>query len=264
MITKAFITLAFLLIIYLGFNSYAFAFSDRILFPHVPPSYVKTEAIFFLQSRDGEQIAATYLPAKHSEQLLLYSHGNGEDIGHGLPLYQAFQSKGLSVLAYDYPGYGLSSGRASEKGVYASIEAAYRYARGELGYDASQIILYGRSVGSGPTCWMAEQETFAGIILDGAFTSAFRVVTGRKIVPWDKFDNLKRLHSIRSPVLLIHGTKDNVVPFSHAQKNYAAIQSPKQKLWIEGAKHNDHIRIAGERYWNTVMTFTKALKASDQ
>lgn len=74
--------------------------------------------------------------------------------------------------------------------VYAAAEAAFLYLVEEKGYAPESITLYGRSLGSGPSCWLAEGYPVAGLILDSAFSSTFRVLTGRKLLPFDKFDNL--------------------------------------------------------------------------
>jgi len=94
-----------------------------------------------------------------------------------------------------------------------------------------------------------------GLIFDGAFTSTFRALTGRRLIPWDKFDNYARLPKIECPVLIIHGTLDRTVPFSHALKNWNAIPGPKQRLFVEGAHHGNVVELAGRDYWNIVMHF---------
>ncbi|MGB0414504.1 MAG: alpha/beta hydrolase [Coraliomargarita sp.] len=245
-------------IVYLGLNGYAAIFAHKQIFPHVEPSYTKDSSIIELDSEDGEQIAAYYLkatPLQGKKRLLIYCHGNGEDIGHCREWLGHFQKLGISALAYDYPGYGISSGKATEDGCNAATKAAYRYATKELGYAPGEIILYGRSLGGGPACWLAEQHTVGCLILDGTFTSTFRVVTKRKLLPWDHFDNYARLPHIETPILVVHGTKDLTVPFSHARRNYEVIQSPKAKLWVEGAGHSDLISTAGEVYWETLLGF---------
>ncbi len=243
---------------YLGLNAYAYIFAHSQIFPKIEPSYSKDSSIFMLESDDGAHIAAYYLkasPPKGTERLLIYCHGNGEDIGHCREWLESFQHVGISALAYDYPGYGLSSGTASEHGCFAATKAAYQHAIDQLGYAPEQIILYGRSLGGGPACWLAEHYPVGCIILDGTFTSTFRIVTKRKLLLWDTFDNLARLPKIEAPILVLHGTIDLTVPFSHAERNYAAIQSPKAKLWVEDAGHNDLISIAGKRYWDTLLGF---------
>jgi fermentation-respiration switch protein FrsA (DUF1100 family) len=104
---------------------------------------------------------------------------------------------------------------------------------------------------------LAENSPVDAIILDGTFTSTFRVMTGAKFLPWDRFDNYSRLPQIEHPVLLLHGTADRTVPFSHTQKNWEAIKGSKYRLLVDGAGHNDLIEIAGHEYWNLVMPFIK-------
>ena len=244
-----------LCIAYAGLNVYAAICANNMIFPVPPSSYQDDDQILKLQGSDGESISAYFLKNDSSDRLLIYSHGNGEDIGQIRPLLEHFQQLGASILAYDYPNYGTSTGRASESGTYAAIEATFKYATESLGYTPERITLYGRSLGSGPSTWLAEQEGVAGLILDGAFTSTFRVMTGIKLLSWDKFDNYARLPNIKSPILIIHGTDDRVVPFTHAQKNWGQIEGTKQKLFVQGAGHGDLIETAGDDYWNIVLPF---------
>lgn len=246
-----------LCIAYVGLNAYAAILADYLIFPTPASSYQDDATILKLQTSDGETISAYYLPAGGDTKLLIYSHGNGEDIGDVRPLLEQFTRHGVSALAYEYHGYGTSSGNPSEDGCYAAIEAAYAYATQTLGYRSDQITLYGRSLGSGPSSWLAEREAVAGLILDGAFTSTFRVLTHVKMLPWDKFDNYARLPQIQSPVLLIHGTEDRTVPFSHALKNWDAIEGSKHRFFVEGAGHGNLIELAGQTYWDTVIPFLK-------
>jgi abhydrolase domain-containing protein 17 len=245
-------------LIYLSGVIYAASFADRMIFPHVASSYVDGPETFKLKASDGIVITATYLEAPAAQRLMLYSHGNGVDIGMLRHYLEVFQAAGISALAYDYPGYGTSSGKASEAGTYAAADAAYTYATQTLNFAPEQITLYGRSLGSGPSCWLAERYPIDRLILDGAFSSAFRVVTGITFLPWDKFDNLARLRTaITCPTLIIHGMLDTTVTISHAKQNWAALQGEKHKLWVEGAGHHNLIQIAGPIYWDTVLPFIK-------
>ena len=256
MIANVFILLVSgLCIAYAGLNFYAAICANNLIFPAPPSSYLDNDQTLKLKASDGETISAYFLKADSSDRLLIYSHGNGEDIGQIRPLLQNFQQLGISVLAYDYPNYGTSTGQSSEFGTYAAIDVTFRYATETLGYSPKKIILYGRSLGSGPSTWLAEHELVAGLILDGAFTSTFRVMTGIKLLPWDKFDNYARLPNIKCPILMIHGTEDRVVPFTHALKNWTRIKGAKYKLFVQGAEHGDLIENANDDYWNIVRPF---------
>ncbi len=242
-------------ILYLELMCFAFIMADRLIFPEIEPGYRDDPGIFKLQSSDGAHLSAYFLEAPNSKQLLLYCHGNGEDLGHFRRFLETFQARGISVLAFDYPGYGTSTGVASERGCYASTDAAYAYAVGPLGYKPEQICLYGRSLGGGPACWLAQRYPVGRMILDGTFTSTFRIITKWRLLPWDKFNNLARLHDITCPILFIHGTNDLIVPFSHALKNYHTYQGEKKKLWVKEAGHNNLYAIADKHFRRDVFDF---------
>lgn len=260
MITKMLIKLFMILVIaYLVALACAVVLSDSLIFPVPPASYRDKPGTLKLKTVEGAEITTVYLEAPAAEKILIYSHGNGEDIGSIFNFLRNFQRRGISVLAYDYPGYGTSSQQPSESGSYAAADAVYTFATQTLNFAPGQIVLYGFSLGSGPSCWLAERYPVDRMILDGAFVSAFRVVTGKKLFPIDKFDNISRLKGIDCPVLLIHGTEDQIVPFWHAQENWKVLHGEKQKLWVQGAGHLNVPEVAGSLYWETVTSFIKPI-----
>ena len=254
MLLKSLLVLA---ILYLVIVICSDSVSNAIIFPTIPSSYEDDDNTLKLETRKGAKITIRYLEAPESRQLMIYSHGNGEDMGRSLNHLKEFQKRGISVLVYDYPGYGTSSHKPSEDGVYAAADAVYTFATETLNFAPGQIVLYGYSLGSGPSCWLAERYPIGRLILDSAFTSSFRVVTKIKLLPVDKFDNLNRLKTIECPTLLIHGTQDQVVPFWHAEKNWKVLHGEKQTLWVEGAGHNNIPNVAGPLYWKTIISFIK-------
>lgn len=231
--------------------------ANKLIFPKIPASYQDDSDTLKLETSKGAKITAIYLKAPSSKQLLLYSHGNGEDLGMIQGTLKNFQEMGISVLAYDYPGYGTSSNKPTESGVYAAADAAYQLATETLNFAPEQIVLYGYSLGSGPACWLAERYPVHRLILESAFTSAFRVMTRIKLFPNDQFDNFSRLKNISCPILLIHGTKDQIVPFWHAKKNWKVLRGKKEMFWVEDAGHNNLPEITGPHYWETVESFIR-------
>ena len=203
-----------------------------------------------------ESIAAFFLPHPTSRRVMLYSHGNAEDLGTVRAIAAVIQQSGYSVLAYDYRGYGLSDGdRPSERKAYQDIEAAYRYLVETLDIAPEDIFVHGRSVGGGPSVYLAATWPVGGLIIESSFVSTFRVMTRVQIVPFDKFPSLKRLKDVTCPVLVIHGTADEVIPFWHGEKLYEAVRGAKRSYWVEGAGHNDLAALEGDRYVEALRSF---------
>ncbi|WOO41051.1 alpha/beta hydrolase [Rubellicoccus peritrichatus] len=252
--------LTFLVVLYLALCVFALLFANRMIFPAPKASYSDDKSIIRLPIKDGSEIAAIYLENPDAEYTILYSHGNAEDLGHILPHLKELHKRGFAVMAYDYPGYGLSDGRVGEQGSYEAAAAAFSYLVILRDVDPEKIILYGRSLGSGPSFEIASKRAVAGLIIDGGFASTFRVMTRKKIVPWDIFDNLGKVDDISSPVLLIHGTQDRTVPFSHAQTMKEALEVPVTTLFVEGAGHNNLIESAHDDYWDAIINFRESLK----
>lgn len=244
---------------YLGFLIFTFLFSNRIMFPSPRASYADTPTTIKLKTEDGQVITATYLPNKQARYVILVSHGNAEDLGHIMPFLQAFNRKGFAIFAYDYHGYGASTGIPTEKAVYQDVDAAYNYLTNNLHYVPKQIIVYGRSIGSGPATDIALRQPVAGLILESPFTTAFRVVTQIPILPFDKFNNLKKIKQLHCPVLIIHGTHDFIVPFWHGKKIYKEAKQPKTFLIIPGYGHNDAPWYSYPDYWPTIHKFVNEL-----
>lgn len=267
-----------LIFIYLFFAAYVFVAADSMIF--IPPesSYEDTpEVIKVVDPRSSQTLSALYLPAlpavpsgdrritkgSASSYTLLYSHGNAEDLGFIRANLLVLQQAGLSVFAYDYPGYGTSEGHPTERSVYGAIDAAYAYLTETLQVPADHIIVYGRSVGGGPSTYLASHRAIAGLILESTFTSAFRTVIPVPILPFDKFPNARRLKEIQVPTLVIHGTEDTVIPFSHGEALFRLLPGIKQFFPVNGAGHNDVVGVAGDRYLEVLQTFLQSVTTAE-
>ncbi len=248
------------LIIYLLVGSWAFFFSDRLIFLPRPSSYQENQDFVKLESGEGVQITGIYLPLPKAKYTILYSHGNAEDLGRILPRLRDLRDIGFNVFSYDYQGYGASQGRPSVKGAYQDINAAYKYLTQTLGIPPNQIIVYGRSVGGGPSVDLASRQPVAGLVIESSFTTAFRVVTRIPIYPFDKFPSIDKLKNVNCPVLVMHGNVDQVIPFSHGQQLFAIANQPKLSLWVDGAGHLNLLEVAGEEYVNIMGEFTRLVQ----
>ncbi|MBE0536240.1 MAG: alpha/beta hydrolase [Phycisphaerae bacterium] len=242
---------------------FVFSCANEMIFQPPQASYGPDDGILWIPTGDGQRIAAIYYERPGAEFTILFSHGNAEDIGQNRQFYERLNRWGYSVLAYDYPGYGLSKGRPSERKTYLSIEAAYAYLLEHLGTEPGAVIALGRSVGSGPSVHLAAREPLAGLVLESGFASAFRVVTRAGVLPGDKFVNIDKMAEVRCPVLVVHGLDDEVVPFWHGEALYEAANEPKRFLWVDGAGHNDLLWVAGIRYKRAMEDFVQLIRETN-
>ena len=250
------------LLAYTALAAFAYFASDRLIFQPPRPTYRPDQLpLTMIPGANGGSIATLYLPNTHAALTLLYAHGNAEDLGQIVPLLEELQRSGFAVLAFDYRGYGASSGGpATTSSATQDMESVYQHAVHSLGVQPSRLVLYGRSVGGGPATDLAARLPVGGLVLESTFTSAFVVMTRVPLLPFDRFPNLRHVGRVRCPVLVIHGTADEVIPVAHGRRLYEAAPNPKQALWVEGAHHNDLALIAGERYWSALTAFARLVE----
>ena len=241
---------------------FAWIYADHILFPYPnPPTYEEKEVDFYVTTESGEKIACLHSLAKEPNGLtILYSHGNGEDLGTLKPLLEEITKFGCNVIAYDYPGYGLSGGSPTEASCNTAIDTLYEYIISEINIPKERLLLWGRSLGTGPSCYLASKIHIAGVILETPFLSAFRSVTEIPVLPWDRFRNINIVDKVKSPSLVIHGRYDEVVPFRQGRKIHKYLPEPKTFLEIQEASHNDLIQKGGRLYNETIQKFLKTLE----
>ena len=250
-------------VVYLAFAAFAWLVSDRMIFQPPSPSYRAGQLPIVMVPTNGGSIATLYLPNPGAAVTVLYAHGNAEDLGQLAPLLDELRRTGFAVLAFDYRGYGMSTGGPpSAAGATSDVEAVYRHAVERLKIPPSRLVLYGRSVGSGPATDLAARLPIGGLVLESPFVSAFRVLTKVPLLPFDRFPNLRHIRRVRSPLLVIHGTDDEVIPVAHGRRLFEAAAQPKQALWIEGAHHNDVPLVGGERYWQALAAFGRQVAAA--
>jgi abhydrolase domain-containing protein 17 len=251
-----------LLLVYAAAAAIAYFLADRLIFLPPRSSYAPGELpVVHLPSEDGASIAVLHLRSDSATHTLLFSHGNAEDLGHIAPLLARLRDRvGVSVVGYDYRGYGLSAGAPpTAHGAIRDIDAVYHHLTRELGIPPERLIVHGRSVGSGPALDLAARAPVGGVIVESAFTSTFRVVTRIPLLPFDRFPNLRNLRHVRVPVLVVHGERDEVIPVSHGRRLFAAAPERKRHLWVEGAGHNDLVPVAGDEYWEAIRSFIRAV-----
>ncbi len=233
--------------------------SLSMIFPRPPVKYELGPDYLQLTATDGVKIAARHWANPKAKYTLLYLHGNYEDLGSVGEYLPQFVTAGYAVFAIDYRRYGRSEGTPTEATLYADSRLAYDYLHTKLGVPADRIIIFGYSLGAGPGVELARHVPAAGLVIQGAFVSAYRVLTNIPLFPGDKFVNLAKVPELKLPVFVIHGTGDNTVPFWHGEKLYEAITARKQKLFVEGGPHAGLGDFTGPRYWQEFRKFTDSL-----
>lgn len=247
----------FFLLLYVSITIFGCVAADRIIFQ--PPESTYDDGLselFFLEGEEGP-IAARSLARPENKYWVLFSHGNAEDLGFIQSRVNQIHAAGFNVLCYDYRGYGLTKGKPSESGCYEDILTAWNYLLTKT--TADHIIIWGRSVGSGPSTWLASEKKAAMLLLESPFTSTFRVVTQLKLFPFDRFDNLGRIDELDEPLWIVHGNQDLIIFLSHGKRLFAAANSPKYMTILDGAGHNDVMERAG----NEILENLKRLIAGE-
>jgi fermentation-respiration switch protein FrsA (DUF1100 family) len=200
-----------------------------------------------LASDDGEKLDAWFVPGPGKtpgQPVVLFLHGNAGNISHRMDSIAMFHRLGYGVLIFDYRGYGRSSGKPSEAGLYRDAQAAWDHLTRQRGIAPRHIILFGESLGGALAAWLAAREKPAALVLSSVFTSVPDLAAD--LYPWLPTRWLTRLHydtraalaKTRCPVLVAHSRQDEIVPFRHGQRLFEAAPEPKVFLQLAGG-HND-------------------------
>jgi fermentation-respiration switch protein FrsA (DUF1100 family) len=182
-------------------------------------------------------------------------------VGIAAALAVALRRAGLSVLLFDYRGYGGNPGRPSESGLIADARAARAYLASRPGVDPSRIVYLGESLGAAVAVALAVEQPPVALILRSPFSSLADI--GRLHYPYlpvrlllrDRFDSIHRIGRVAAPVLIVAGERDSIVPPEHSRQLYEAAPEPKRFVLIPGTDHNDHRLAAGAALIDTVLDF---------
>ncbi len=219
----------------------------------------------FLTTTDGIRLHGWYVPHAEADTTLLIFHGNAGNIGHRLAWIEMLHRLRVGVWIFDYRGYGKSEGKPFEKGVYRDAEAAYQWWHRGPGASGQKIVLVGESLGGAVAVHLASKAAVDGLVLQSTFTSArdmaktiFFLGLLQPLVGVH-FDSAAIIGSIRCPKLIIHGDRDEIVPYWMGRKLFDLASEPKQFYEVAGAGHNDLIWTGGAEYIKRLGDFLKTL-----
>lgn len=240
-----------------------FIFFPQSTFDFTPGGMQLNHEEVYFHTEDGKKLHGWFFPLDSALPVILFCHGNAGNISHRLFNVELLLKHKLQVFIFDYRGYGKSSGRPSEKGLYTDGLAAYDYLIKERHILPGQIIIFGRSLGAAVAIEVALQKEIRSIIIESAFTSTkdmaraiwlFRPVS--YFLP-AHYNNQKKITDLDVPKLFIHGERDEIVPFSMGQRLFESAKAPKYFFPLKRAGHNDTFEVAGDKYFRTIATFAK-------
>jgi fermentation-respiration switch protein FrsA (DUF1100 family) len=224
----------------------------------------------WFKAEDGVKLHGWWVP-KAGAPVLLWFHGNAGNISHRLENIKLLvEEVGVGVFIFDYREYGWSEGSISREGTFKDAAAAYRYLTETRGIAGRNIVLFGRSLGSALATDVALKGPCRALILESAFTNSQEMAKmlapflfdWRPKVP---YDNLGRIGYVPVPVLIIHGTDDEIIPADMARRVFAAASEPKELYLIPGSHHNDTYLVGGPEYIRRLRDFIdKAAKSAPQ
>jgi uncharacterized protein len=211
---------------------------------------------------DGVRVHGWALPPPGAARgWVLYSHGNGDNMAIRVGIMKPLVERGLGVLLYDYRGYGHSEGRPEEDGTYRDGEVMLAEAVGRAG-DAGKVFLMGESLGGGVSHELAVRHPeLAGLITTSTFTSIPDMVVALLKIPalrrivHTRYDNLAKVPRITLPRLVLHGTRDELVPYRMGETLRDASTPPADFLAVKGAGHNDIFDVDPEGAYGALFGF---------
>jgi fermentation-respiration switch protein FrsA (DUF1100 family) len=206
-----------------------------------------------LVTSDNLKLHGWYVPHPESRATVLFFHGNAGNISHRLHTLLIFHRLRLSVLIIDYRGYGQSEGKPTEQGTRLDANAAWQYLTQQRKISPDQIVLFGRSLGATVAAELATRHRPAALIVESAFTSVPDIAAD--LYPWlpvrwisrFSYNTREYLRQVSCPVLVVHSKEDDIIPFTHGQTLYQAVDGNKDLLILHGG-HNEGFWLSRESY----------------
>jgi len=250
-----------ILIMLVAFFSWGCPMEERFIFHpdnviHQTPA---SAGLFFddvhFTASDGVRLHGWYIPYPDAERTLLWFHGNAGNISHRVENIKLLHDNiKINVFIFDYRGYGRSEGEISEKGTYLDGIAAVEYLRAHYQLQPHSLVIFGRSLGAAVAAEIATQIQSVILILESPFISVPEMA--RAIFPLlpvrfflsTQYNTLEKVRRVKSPLLVLHGDEDEIVPLSQGRRVFEAANEPKRFYAIPGASHNDTYIAGGTPY----------------
>ena len=257
-----------LIFLYLFFGLLLYVFQRKILFnksskPKLPEYYnLKDVKEISIKTSDNITLLAWFHEGERDKPIIVYFHGNSFDIGERAYRIKRYIDAGFSTLLVAWRGYSGNEGNPNESNLYLDGESSIHWILNNTKFKIEDIINYGESLGTGVAVELNLKYKFLCTVLEAPFTSipdlAFKryKIYPTKILVKDKFDNLSKIDRLKSPILIISGKNDEVIPHSQSILLFAKSKKPKKALFVDEAMHNNLYDFGIEK---TVINFSLEL-----
>jgi fermentation-respiration switch protein FrsA (DUF1100 family) len=196
-----------------------------------------------LTAADGVPVTVWHVPPQDGKPVIIYFHGNGGALKHRVARFRKLITDGVGLVALEYRGYGGQSGNPTEPGLIADAEAAYAFAAAR--YPVQQIVVWGESLGTGVAVALAAEKPVGRVILEAPFTSALAVGELRywylpvRLLMKDQFRSDQRIDKVTAPLLILHGVRDQTVPYAMGEHLFEIANKPKHIVRFLDGGHED-------------------------
>jgi fermentation-respiration switch protein FrsA (DUF1100 family) len=228
----------------------------------VPSDSIDVEDVWF-EAPDGQKLHGWWIGRPKAAGTVLYCHGSSGSIAHRVGVFRELSAARMNVFAFDYRGYGQSTGTPNERGLYTDARAAYDHLVGPLGRSPEEIILFGHSLGGAVAIDAALDRSVAGLVVESSFTDikdmarTLHPQIPLHLIARNGFRSIEKVGELTLPKLFIHGTDDETVPFEIGRRLYEAAAEPKELYVVEGAGHNDVHQQGGAAYRRRLARFRR-------
>jgi len=235
-------------------------YPDRLPRNIPPPRWAGGAEEVWMKCDDGVSIHGLWWGEPQGAPVILFLHGNAQEVYSWSLVREELAPAGCRMLLIDYHGYGKSGGEAHEAGLYLDGKSALTWLR-ERGIADGDLIVFGKSLGGGVACEVAQGRGLKALVLESTFTSLASVA--RRLFPFlprgvplgETYGSASKLPRARCPVLVIHGDSDELIPVEEGLSLYEIAPDPKELYVVRGAGHNDVSLVAGPEYARRITTF---------
>jgi fermentation-respiration switch protein FrsA (DUF1100 family) len=264
---KIYYTLIFIFAVYLVITLFLYFFQRNLLYYSTANNYSGDRLVVLIEkvkikTKDNIELLSWYHKKNINDyKTILFLHGNAGTLEDRIHKINHFKDIDINFLLLSWRGFSGNNGDPSEKGIYEDARSAVRWLKNK-GVVEKNIIIYGESLGSGAAVEIAQNNDFAGLILESPFTSM--IDAGKTKYPFfpvrlllkDKYESDKKIKNIKSPILIMHGEVDRIIPFWMGKKMYKLANEPKYSYF---SKYDDHMMKYNEKLLNKLKKFIYSL-----